>query len=248
MKSVTVRFYEELNDFLPATRKKRSYTVTFNGKQTAKDIIESEGVPHTEVDLILVNSQSVDFGHIISDQDYISVYPEFELLDISPLIRLRPEPLRESRFILDVHLGKLAGLLRILGFDTMYRNDFMDEEIAATASVEKRIVLTRDIGILKRNSVSRGYWIRSVRPADQAHEVVRKFNLQHAIRPFNRCILCNGIIESVDKALIVDELLPGTRKYFDNFYRCSSCRKIYWEGSHYKRLHAFIKKMQEEKY
>jgi uncharacterized protein with PIN domain len=247
MKSVTVRFYEELNDFLPAARRKKPFTVYFTGRQTVKDIIESEGVPHTEVDLILVNSRSVGFGHIISDKDYISVYPEFELLDISPLIRLRPEPLRESRFILDVHLGKLAGLLRVLGFDTMYRNDYSDEEIASIAASEKRIVLTRDLGILKRNAVVRGYWIRSVRPVEQSAEVVRKFNLQSTIRPFFRCMICNGIIESVDKAVIEKELLPGTRKYFDRFFRCNECSKVYWEGSHYKRLQAFIKKMQDEK-
>jgi uncharacterized protein with PIN domain len=244
MSFVTLRFYEELNDFLPAARKKNPYLVHFTGRQTVKDIIESEGVPHTEVDLILVNSRSVGFGYIISDKDIISVYPEFELLDISPILRLRPKPLRESRFILDVHLGRLAGFLRVLGFDTLYRNDFTDDEIAATAASEKRIVLTRDIGILKRNAVTRGYWIRSVRPADQASEVVRKFDLQRAIRPFFRCMICNGIIEKVEKSAVEKDLLPGTKKYFNRFYRCSECSKIYWEGSHFKKLQAFVEKMQ----
>jgi uncharacterized protein with PIN domain len=248
MSFVTMRFYEELNDFLTGNKKKKPFQVYFTGRQTVKDIIESEGVPHTEVDLILVNSRSVGFGHIIADKDYISVYPEFELLDISPLKRLRPAPLREPKFILDVHLGKLTGLLRILGFDTAYRNDYGDEEIAATAAKEKRIVLTRDKGILKRNSVERGYWIRSVKPAEQSREVVRKFDLRRSIRPFFRCMICNGIIESVDKAVIEAELLPRTRKYFDQFYRCRQCGKIYWEGSHHKKLLAFITEMQEGKY
>jgi len=133
MKNVTLRFYEELNDFLPEKKKKKPFSVPYSDKQTVKDLIEAQGVPHAEIDLILVNGKSVSFSHIIGDKDMISVYPEFELLDISDVTALRLGILREPRFILDVHLGKLSGFLRIMGFDTLYRNDYDDAEIAEIA-------------------------------------------------------------------------------------------------------------------
>ncbi len=245
MKTVTLRFYEELNDFLPVKRKKRTFSVPFSDKQTVKDLIEAQGVPHAEIDLILVNGRSVSFDHMINDKDMISVYPEFELLDISDVTHLRPGALREPRFVLDVHLGKLSGFLRIMGFDTLYRNDYNDKDIAEIAAAEKRIVLTRDVGLLKRNAVERGYWVRSIEPVEQSREIVRKFDLTKLIRPFSRCMLCNGKISEVEKELILQCLLPETRKHFNRFFRCSNCKKIYWEGSHYKKLLASITAIQK---
>ena len=245
MRSVTLRFYEELNDFLPDKRKKRSFTVPFSGKQSVKDIIEAQGVPHAEIDLILVNGRSVSFDYIITDRDMISVYPEFELLDVSELTHLRPQALRNPRFILDVHLGKLSGLLRVMGFDTLYRNDYSDDAIVEIATAEKRIVLTRDVGILKRNAVQRGYWVRSIDPVEQSREIVKKFDLGKLIKPFTRCMLCNGEIVIVDKELVIEYLLPETRKHYDVFHRCTACGKIYWEGSHYKKLLASITAIQD---
>lgn len=245
MKTVSLRFYEELNDFLPEKKRKAEFTVPFSGRQTVKDLIESQGIPHTEIDLILVNSRSVPFEYLVSDRDRISVYPEFELLDIGYVTRLRPEPLRDPAFVLDVHLGKLAGMLRIAGFDSLYRNDFSDEEIARIARKEKRIVLTRDVGLLKRNAVERGYWLRSVIPAEQCREVVRKLDLKERIRPFHRCSSCNGIIKPVAKKLIEDRLLPNTKKFYDEFFRCSDCLKLYWRGSHHKKLLACISYLRQ---
>lgn len=174
---VSFRFYAELNDCLPEARRQVRFAHRCTLPASVKDMVESLGVPHTEVDLILVNGESVDFSYGVQDGDRISVYPVFEAFDISPVLRLRPKPLRQTRFILDVQLGRLASCLRVLGFDTAYRNDYGDDEIAAASRDDKRILLTRDRGLLKRSEVTHGYWIRESRPRDQVVEVVRRFDL-----------------------------------------------------------------------
>lgn len=239
-KTAFFRFYEELNDFLPVHKRKRTFSYPFDGRPAVKDAIEAEGVPHAEVDLILVDGRSVDFGYRIQDGDRVSVYPVFESLDISPLVRLRERPLRKTRFILDVHLGKLARFLRLLGFDTRYRNDLDDPEIIEIAVSEGRIILTRDIGILKRSAVTHGYWLRSTDPEEQIQEVLHRFDLYSRIRPFYRCIHCNGLIEPVAKAKVESQLQPRTKKYHDEFFRCTGCGRIYWKGSHYLKMIARI--------
>ncbi len=234
--SISIRFYEELNDFLPKFRKKQIVEHRFSGMMTIKDIVESLGVPHTEIDLILANGNSVDFNYKPSENDYISVYPVFESFDIKDVTRLRPKPLRDTRFILDVHLGKLVRNLRMLGFDSLYRNDYDDPEIIRIAAAEKRIILTRDVGILKNKAVKHGYWIRSQNPGEQLEEVIEHFHLSGSIEPLNRCIECNGTIVKVEKNKIADQLKPKTRSYFNDFFQCINCKKIYWEGSHYTKM------------
>ncbi len=242
-RKIHIRFYEELNDFLPVRKRKKSFDIILNGRSTIKDVIESQRVPHTEIDLILVNGESVRFDYIPDDGDQVSVYPVFETFDISGITRLRPEPLRETRFILDVHLGKLARKLRMIGFDTLYRNDYEDDQIIEIGVTEKRIILTRDIGILKNKKVTHGYYLRSNQPEEQLKEVIRHFDLVGQIRPLNRCIACNGFITRVDKADVEDRLLPKTRKYFEQIYQCKSCGKLYWEGSHYKNMMRKVEKL-----
>lgn len=231
-----IRFYEELNFFLPDNRKKTSFKVTINSGQSVKDLIESLGIPHTEIDLILVNGESVDFSFKPKDGDNISVYPVFESLDISYLIKLRPEPLRETKFIIDVHLGKLAKNLRMLGFDTLYSNKYTDSRIAEISSAENRIVLTRDRGLLKRSIITRGYIVRSDSPNEQLNEILDRFDLKRRTNKFSRCIDCNGILVKVDKKEIISKLKPKTIKYFDEFKCCYDCGKIYWKGSHYNNM------------
>ncbi|MBN1338376.1 MAG: Mut7-C ubiquitin/RNAse domain-containing protein [Bacteroidales bacterium] len=226
------RFYEELNDFLSQKRKKSTFSYTFFGTPTVKDVIEAIGVPHTEVDLILANGESVSFFYKPGNNDHISVYPVFESIDIKDVTRLRPEPLRKIKFILDVHLGKLARYLRMSGFDTLYQNDFEDQEIIRLALKEKRIILTRDIGILKNGSVTHGYFIRSDRPARQINEVIQRFDLKNCTHVSPRCIECNGIIQSADKESVLALIPENTRKYFHAFFQCNSCGRVYWEGSH----------------
>jgi len=230
------RFYEELNDFLPAEKRKKTFSYVFAGKPSVKDAIEGIGVPHTEVDLILVNSSSVGFNYPLQNEDIVSVYPVFEKLDISNATRLRPKPLRRTRFVLDVHLGRLARLLRMVGFDSLYRNDCDVGRIIETALKDRRIILTRDRGLLKHKSVTHGYWIRLKEPRKQAEEVIRRFDLFTQFRPFSRCIECNGLIESIDKALVLDLLPERTAKYFNSFKKCPDCGRIYWKGSHYRKM------------
>jgi hypothetical protein len=244
--TLTIRFYEELNDFLSRELRKRDISHKINATSTVKDVIESFGVPHTEVDLILINGVSVGFGHIPLDGDRISVYPVFESFDVSNVTRLRPEPLRFPRFILDVHLGKLARKLRMIGFDAIYRNDLNDPEIISIASAEKRIILTRDIGILKHGAVAHGYFIRSQNIDKQIREVIHRFDLAGSMKPWTRCIVCNGSIEPANKQKIEHLLKPKTRKFFNVFYKCSGCSKIYWEGSHFKRIKDQIARIAEE--
>ncbi len=242
---VSIRFYEELNDFIPVRKRKRTFPVTLNGKTTLKDLIESQGVPHTEVDLILVNGTPAGFDYSPAEGDLVSVYPVFESIDISPVNRLRPEPLRDTRFILDVLLGKLARKLRMIGFDTLYRNDYQDDEIIRISVAEKRIILTRDLGILKNKLVTHGYFVRSTHPKKQLTEVIHRFDLTGKIRPLSRCIECNGKITRVQKKEIAHLLLPKTKAYFDEFFQCTGCKKIYWEGSHYERMLENVAKLNQ---
>jgi uncharacterized protein with PIN domain len=234
------RFYAELNDFLPPDKKQRTFSHSFELNASVKDMIEALGVPHTEVDLILVNGQSVDFSYLVQDGDQISVYPVFESLDITPLMRVRPQPLRETCFVLDVHLGRLTTYLRMLGFDALYRNDYADEELAHVSSSQGRVLLTRDRGLLKRSIVTHGYCLRATNPRQQVLEVLRRFDLFKSIKPFQRCLHCNGLLQPVDKAAISHRLLPKTRQYYDEFRRCQGCDRIYWKGSHYQRMQQFI--------
>lgn len=226
------RFYEELNDFLLPEQRKETLVYRFSGHPAIKDPIEVLGVPHTEVELILVNGHSVGFDYQLQDGDCVAVYPMFESLDVSPLLKLREKPLRDPRFVLDINLGKLAKRLRLLGFDSLYRNDWRDAELADVAASEGRIVLTRDRRLLYAKRITHGYWVRAVQAERQVEEVLRRFDLYRLIRPFARCLACNGELAPVAKAEVLDRLEPRTRLYYEVFYRCGDCGKIYWEGSH----------------
>ena len=236
MKIAHFRFYEELNDFLPIDMQKRDVAYSFRGNPGIKDPIEALGVPHTEIELIVVNGQSVGFGYQLQHNDRVSVYPMFESLDITPVVRLREKPLRRTAFVLDVNLGKLARLLRLCGFDVKYRNDYRDRDVVDIGVDEQRIILTRDRRLLHHKTITHGYWLRSLCPDDQLKEVLQRFDLSRQVRPFHRCIECNGTIESVDKAAVLELLEPLTKKHYQDFYRCVDCGKVYWKGSHYDHM------------
>jgi uncharacterized protein with PIN domain len=244
-KQANFRFYEELNDFLPSSRRKLDFTYYFEGNPSVKDAIEAMGVPHTEVDLILVNGHSVPFSHSLRHGDRVSVYPTFEQVNIAGTTRLRPDGLRHVAFILDVHLGKLAKYLRMLGFDTVYEKDYDDPEIVRRGIEEKRIVLTRDIGILKHRDLTHGYWVRSQDPMGQLKEVIDKFDLSGNIREFRRCMACNGMIRKITKTEVENKLKPKTRRYYKDFFQCIDCGKIYWQGSHYENMKSFISEIRK---
>jgi len=234
------RFYEELNDFLPPGRRKVTFVHAWKGTASVKDIVESLGVPHTEVDLILANGESVDFAYRPKDGDRISVYPMFESFDISPAQRLRPRPLREPRFVLDGHLGRLARYLRMLGFDTLWSNDADDEKLAHISQQQTRTLLTRDQGLLKRKDVTRGYWVRSTAPREQLREVLERFDLYRAATPFTRCMACNGLLRSATLEEVKERLPPRTALYYHEFWQCERCAKVYWEGPHVRRMETLL--------
>jgi uncharacterized protein with PIN domain len=236
MASITIRFYEELNDFLPSRRRGMPFSADFPPASTVKAIIENLGVPHTEVDLVLVNGESEGFDRQLSDGDMVSVFPIFESLDIGSISRVRPAPLREPRFLLDVHLGKLAALLRMFGFDALCGGDRGDEELARVSRVEKRIVLTRDRGLLKRRSVTHGYLVRSLAPREQLVEVLKRFDLAPGVRLFTRCMACNEPLRRVEKKDVLSLLPPKVREAYEEFSRCPRCGRVFWRGTHWERM------------
>ncbi len=238
------RFYQELNDFLPLARRGRSFSFAFYGTPSVKDAVEAIGVPHPEVDLILVDGVSVIFGHLLQGGERVAVYPVFEALDIAPLQHLRPAPLREPRFAVDANLGKLARYLRLLGFDTVFKNHIADAHLVQLALSERRIILSRDIGLLKRGEVTHGYWLRATAPRTQLRELVAALQLESLCRPFSRCAQCNQQLHEVDKVSLRSRLPADTLSYYERFMQCSRCRKLYWSGSHYRRMSRFFASLQ----
>jgi hypothetical protein len=240
MHKIYLRFYEELNDLLPEEKRKKRFTHQFIDRTTVKDLIESLGVPHTEVDLILVNGKSVNFKYLINDGDDISVYLTFESFDITEVQHLRPKPLRKPKFVADVHLGRLARYLRMMGIDVLYKNSFSDDEIIQLSLKERRAILTKDRGILKRNEVTHGYYVRSSKVEEQVKEVIKRFDLQKEIKEFSRCIECNHLLKPIKKEKIIKQLPPKVKQTKEEFRFCPSCKKIYWKGTHYKRMLSFV--------
>jgi uncharacterized protein len=236
----SVRFYAELNDHLDPAQRFRTLDREFYVPPSLKDLIESFGIPHTEVDLVTVNGVSSDFSRPVHDGDRIAVYPVFESLDITPELRLRPQPLRDPKFVLDVHLGRLAAYLRMLGFDTQYRNCATDADLAQTSLEQNRILLTRDLGLLMRSAVTRGYWLRETDSRLQAAEIVRRFDLAGWLRPFTRCMACNETLRPTSKNDIRDRVPAGVLERHQAFRECPGCRRVYWEGTHYQRMWRWI--------
>lgn len=245
-RTLCFRFYEALNDFLPKERRNIIFPWQFTGTPSIKDAIEAIGVPHTEVDLIIVNGKSVGFNHLVYGGEYICVYPLFVSLDNKPVVHLGAKPLRESKFVVDVNLGKLASKLRLLGFDTLYRNDFLDSEIIKLSLREQRIILTRDKGILKYTAVTHGYWVRDNNPQRQLKEVVYRYQLHNFFRPLTRCSYCNAQLKPIDKAVIKERIPDDTWQYYNDFMFCSGCQKIYWKGSHYLRICKYIDELKAD--
>jgi uncharacterized protein with PIN domain len=242
-KTVRLRFYAELNNFLPAGLRQIPFDYSFPGPIIVREVIESMKVPLTEVDLILVNGEAVDFNYQVQDGNTISVYPVFEQFDITQLTRLRKTPLRTSRFIVDSHLGKLAKYLRMAGFDTLYENNYADTEIRRISNEQNWIILTRDRDLLTSREVTHGYYVRTIDPHAQLAEIVSKFDLYSQVNPFSRCLICNSPLISVSKEEIKDLVDEQTFGIFQEFYKCPHCNKVYWKGSHYEHMIEFLKSL-----
>ncbi len=240
MATATFRFYEELNDFLAPERRGCSFDCVCARAATAKHMIEALGVPHTEVELILVNGESAGFERILRDGDRVAVYPKYEAFDITPLLRVRPRPLRVMRFVADVHLGGLAYLLRMAGFDTLYDAGFDDAGIAAISAKESRIALTRDRGLLKRREITHGCYVHALKPTQQLREVFERLDLERSARPFTLCRYCNAPLRPIGKAQAAARVAPAVLERYEEFRLCEHCQRVYWEGSHWQRLRAML--------
>ena len=243
---VDVRAYAELNDFLAPESRDLTVRRPFRTHQTVKDVLEAMGIPHTEIDLILVNGDPEDFSRRPAIGDRIAAYPMFEALDIGSTARLRPLPLRDPRFVVDVNLGRLARLLRVLGFDVWWSSDADDRTLADISLDTHRILLTRDRGLLKRRAIIHGLFVHSEQPEQQTLEVVRRLDLRQRLAPLTRCVRCNGMLATVTKSEVIDDLQPLTRRYYDKFGRCTACGRIYWAGSHHARLVSLVERLRDQ--
>jgi len=236
---VILRFYGELNDFLSPEQRRKAFAHPLLLSASVKDVIESLGVPHTEVDLILVNTAPVGFRYRVRTGDYISVYPAFTSVDVLSLLRLRA-PLNDIRFVVDTHLGRLATYLRMLGFDALYETSCDDQELSRISARETRILLTRDLGLLRRGEVNYGYFVRATEPRRQLREVLRRFHLFHSAAPFERCLRCNAQLRPIAKESILDRLPPRTAECYHEFQICPACGRLYWPGSHYEHMRRLL--------
>lgn len=250
MYRVTVRCYEELNDYLPPERRKREFAAAFEEKRSVKNLLESLGVPHTEIDLILINGESVGFDYPLRDGDRVSAYPVFETLPVADVTRLRPTPLRVTRFVCDVHLKTLAKRLRLLGFDTAFDAAADDDLLEHTSFSERRILLTQDRQLLMRRSITHGMHVRSSDPERQVCEVLDRFHLRGECKPFTRCTECNGMLHAVEDPLELEALrtrIPdGVWEWCREYHVCEACGQVYWPGTHWERLKQKVKGYLEE--
>jgi len=234
------RFYAELNDHLPPGERYRTVEREFFVPASVKDMIEGIGVPHTEVELVLVNGESADFACLVRDGDRVAAYPMFESFDITPMLRVRPRPLREPKFVLDVHLGRLAAYLRMLGFDALYSNRAGDHDLVRISAGENRILLTRDRGVLKHADVTHGYWLRETDSRRQTAEIVRRFDLARSLQPLTRCMVCNQPLRGASSAEVSGRVPPGVLEWCADFRECVRCQRVYWRGSHTRRIERWI--------
>lgn len=240
MVTATFRFYEELNDFLAPARRRHAFDCACARAATVKHMIEALGIPHTEVEMVLVNGESAGFERILKEGDRVAVYPKFEAFDVSPLLRLRGQPLRVVRFVADAHLGGLARLLRMAGFDTLYDNGFDDNQIETIATRQGRIVLTRDRELLKRRSITHGCYVHALRPARQLCEIFERLDLARSARPFTLCLDCNAPLRTIDKALALQRIPPRAAAIYQQFSTCDVCQRVFWKGSHWKSMRALL--------
>jgi uncharacterized protein with PIN domain len=242
----TFRFYEELNDFLPKHRRKTDFEAKFKGKRSIKDMIEALGVPHTEIDLILVNGNSVDFNYILQDEDRVSVYPVFESLNITDVTLLRKIPLRRNKFIADINLGDIVKYMRVLGLDLYYDPLLSTREIIEISKRENRVILTKSRKLLKFKDVSHGIFIRPGTTTEQIRRIIYYLDIKDKIKPFSRCLRCNTLLDIVLKEKILDRIPSKTKEFCDEYVQCQSCDKIYWKGTHFINMKKAVRQILDQ--
>ena len=236
MIEINISVDSDLTFFLPKKRRQGSLTYHLDRRASIKDIIESQGVPHTEIGEILFNGNRVDFNYLPLCDGQIKVSAISPPFDVCSPSFLRPDPFHQIKFIADVNVIRLGKLMILLGFDVLYSSWFNDQEVANIAQQQERIVLTRDTQMLKRNKIVYARRVRENRPYDQLLEVLEFFGLQQLAQFFSRCVICNLPLKSVEKKEVMHCLEPKTKKYYHSFKRCLGCGKIYWKGSHYEHI------------
>jgi uncharacterized protein len=225
---VYLRFDEDLWFFLAPRNRRPSVQVRRDGTSTAGHLVESLGVPLTEVGS-LAAGRPVAVSYRPADGDVV---------DVGPVTRPQRVPLTPLRFVLDVHLGTLARRLRVLGVDAAYSNDADDDHLIAQANEQNRVLLTQDRGLLRRRSLRFGGYVRGARPDRQLQDVLERF--APPLAPWTICTACNGRLAAVPKADVERELQPGTRRTYDSFARCPACGHVYWRGAHSRRLAGIV--------
>jgi uncharacterized protein with PIN domain len=245
MKHALVRAYGPLNDFLSPAQQHRAVAVWFNGKTSVKDLVEGLGVPHPEIDLLLVNEEPAPFDRLVQDADRVAVFPRFHQFDITGLSAVRPPDAAPIRFVLDGHLGKLARRLRLVGLDAICPAHAADEELAGLSCRQGRVLLTRDRVLLKRRAIARGYFVRETDAQRQLVEVLQRFG-PVPTAPFSRCLACNTELRAAPKSAIESSLPEGVREQYSCFHTCDGCGRIYWPGTHWRRLSQVAERALEE--
>lgn len=230
MSTAHLRLHGDLVDFGSAT------TARFTGHPAVKDVIESVGVPHPEVDLVLIDGEAAPLTAPLHDGAQIDVFPARE--GPPGLTRLLPPLQAVPRFVLDGHLGRLASLLRMLGFDTLWERNPADPALAEVSAQEDRVLLTRDLGLLKRSVVRRGAFVRATQHLAQGREVVHRFELRGKEHPFTRCLRCNGFLHETPAAAA--QVPPRVLERHDRFFSCAGCGQVYWAGTHHDRMRGVV--------
>ena len=243
MVSATFRCSAELNGFLPRVRRGREIGLPCARDATVKHMVEALGIPHTEVDLVLVNGEVSGFGRILHDGDRVAAYPAFGLFDpdgVEPPRRLRTWPVQRLRFVADAHLGALARLLRMAGYDTLYDNHFHDDEIERIAREQDRVLLTRDRELLKRRTVELGCYLHAIAPREQLRELFGRLRLAAGAQPFSLCLHCNLLLQPVSLEQVRERMPPRVAQACREFTACGACHRVYWKGSHYARMRGLL--------
>ena len=233
-KEAQFEFAPSLQELLYRDLQDNPVKMTFKGEQSVKHLIESLRIPHTEIGLLSANKEAINLDYIVQNEDRIEVQP------VSP-VYLEEEP----RFVLDGHLGRLTSHLRMLGLDCLYRNDYDDEELVKVSVEYERILLTRDRLLLMHKIISQGYLLRSMDSNEQLYEVFQRYRLMKWVRPFQRCMNCNHLLEPVKKETVLEKLEPLTKKYYHEFKLCPACKQVYWKGSHYERMLELIEEVSK---
>ena len=241
-KPVEIVLHGSLTDFISAKDKeKTSLIINFKLSPSAKDVIEAQGIPHTAIYKLQVNGSKKSLDYHIRAGDTLKVFP-FEMADPGDYVTVYSSP---SAFIANGHVAKLGRDLRLLGLDTLIETNSGDQRIINLSNKERRMILTRDLNLLKNGSARFGYWVRSTDPEMQLKEVLHRFDLRKQMKPFTRCTTCNGLLKEVSLEKIADKVPPKVKEWCSKYKQCNRCGKIYWKGSHYEKLKEKVEQVVE---